>query len=47
MVTNYRDGGGVATKRGEGQVKFYPYEKGCGKCFFAMLERGGMEKILG
>ena len=33
LVTNYREGGGVATKRegGGAQVKFYPYEKEGGR----------------
>ena len=31
VVTNYGEGGGGATKRGGGHVKFYPYEKGGGR----------------
>ena len=30
LVTNYGEGGGGATKRDGGHVKFYPYEKGGG-----------------
>ena len=32
LVTNYREGGGGASKReGGGHMKFYPYEKGGGE----------------
>ena len=33
LVTNYGEGGGGATKREGGHVKFYPYEKGGRKEF--------------
>ena len=44
LVTNYGEGG--ATKREEGgQMKFYPYEKGGGKCF--SHAEGGAQQVLG
>ena len=46
MVSNNGEGGGGYKMR-EGQVKFYPYEKGEVEQVLAMLKGVGAETVLG